>query len=86
MFDIVNSNMKTIAVTIDETTERLLNELAAASPAARNRSSLVRKALREYAERERRRLDEEREARIVRKHRARLEREARALVAGQARA
>jgi predicted transcriptional regulator len=78
--------MKTIAITIDETTERLLDELAAADPQRRNRSMLVRKALREFAERERRRLEEEREGRIVRKHRDRLRREAKALVASQARA
>jgi Arc/MetJ-type ribon-helix-helix transcriptional regulator len=77
--------MKTIAITIDEVTERLLDELAAASPRPHNRSSLVRKALREFAERERRRLDEGRESRIVRKHRDRLRREAKALVTSQAR-
>ena len=64
--------MKTIAITIDETTERLLEELAAARPRSRNRSALVRTALREFAEREHRRLEEERESRIVRKHRGRV--------------
>ena len=77
--------MKTIAVTIDETTERALDELVAASPAPRNRSLLVRRALRELAARERRRLEEVRESEVVRRHRSRLKREARALVASQAR-
>jgi predicted transcriptional regulator len=77
--------MKTIAITIDETTERVLDELAATSPGPRNRSLIVRKAIREFAERERRRLEEERESEIVRRHRSRLRREARALIASQAR-
>jgi metal-responsive CopG/Arc/MetJ family transcriptional regulator len=77
--------MKSIAVTIDEPTLKLLDELTAASRAPRSRSALVRVAVREFAEREQRRLIEARENEIIRKHRRRLARQARALVAGQAR-
>lgn len=78
-------NMKTIAVTIDEATLRLLDDLTAGEPRRRTRSALVRAALREFAERERRRRIEEREREIFRKSRKQLAREARLLVAAQAR-
>ena len=77
--------MKTIAVTIDETTLHLLDELAATLPRPRSRSALVRMAVREFAERERQRDIEAREHEILRKHRKRLARQARALIAEQAR-
>ena len=77
--------MKTIAVTIDETTLHLLDGLAAALPRPRSRSALVRMAVREFAERERQRDIEAREHEILRKHRKRLARQARALIAEQAR-
>jgi metal-responsive CopG/Arc/MetJ family transcriptional regulator len=77
--------MKTIAVTIDETTLKLLDELTAASPQPCSRSALVRTAVREFAERERQRETEVREHEILRKHRKLLARQARALVAEQAR-
>ena len=80
-----SDNMKTIAATIDDATLRLLDELSASEPRRRTRSALVRAALREYAERERRRADEERERAVFRKHREQLAREARGLVAQQAR-
>jgi predicted transcriptional regulator len=77
--------MKTIAVTVDEVTLRLLDELAASEPQRRTRSALVRAALREFAERERRRVVEEREREIFRRNRKQLTRQARLLVKGQAR-
>jgi metal-responsive CopG/Arc/MetJ family transcriptional regulator len=77
--------MKTIAITIDDTTLKLLDELSAGEPRRRTRSALVRTALREFAERERRRADEEREREVFRKHRQQLAREARRLVEQQAR-
>jgi len=77
-------NMKTIAVTIDEATLRLLDDLTAGESRRRTRSALVRAALREFAERERRRQIEEREREIFRKSRKQLAREARLLVAEQA--
>lgn len=77
--------MKTIAITMDENTLRLLDEMATASRRRRSRSVLVRTAVRDFVERERQRLVEEREGEILRKHRARLARQAMALVADQAR-
>ena len=78
-------NMKTIAVTVDEATLNLLDELTDTSPRFRNRSALVRTALREFAERERRRVVEAKDGALFQKHRARLARQARLLVAEQAR-
>jgi len=77
--------VKTIAITIDEPTLELLDQLAAGSLRARSRSALVRTAVREFAERQRRQQDEAREDAIIRRHRQRLARQARLLVAGQAR-
>jgi Arc/MetJ-type ribon-helix-helix transcriptional regulator len=77
--------MKTIAVTIDDVTLRLLDELTAGEPRRRTRSSLVRAALRDFAERERRRVIEERERDVFRKNRKQLAREARLLIGVQAR-
>ena len=79
------SNMKTIAVTIDDATLKLLDELAGAFPQLRSRSALVRTALREFAERERRREIEAKDGEVFRKHRKRLERQARILISEQAR-
>ncbi len=77
--------MKTIAVSIDEITLNLLDELAAASPRHRNRSALVRIALREFAEREQQRKNEAQEYGILHKHKKLLARQARALIAEQVR-
>jgi Arc/MetJ-type ribon-helix-helix transcriptional regulator len=71
--------MKTIAVTIDDATSKLLDELTAGAPRRRSRSALVRTALREFAVRERRRAIEEYEREIFRRNRKRLAREARFL-------
>ena len=78
------NNMKTIAVTIDDATLELLDELTGGA-SRRSRSALVRKALREFAERELRREIELKDAAVFHKHRKRLERQARALVSEQAR-
>jgi Arc/MetJ-type ribon-helix-helix transcriptional regulator len=78
-------NMKTIAVTMDEATLRVLDELVSAESRRRTRSALVRAAVREFAGRERRRQIEEREREIFRKRRKQLAREARLLVLAQAR-
>jgi metal-responsive CopG/Arc/MetJ family transcriptional regulator len=77
--------MKTVVVTIDETTLNLLDELAASSPRHRNRSVLVRVAVREFAERERKRKNEAHESEILHKYKKLLARHARALIAEQAR-
>ncbi len=78
-------NMKTIAITIDERTLESVDDLIAHSQHLRNRSAVVRTAVREFTERERRRQTEERERAIIRTHRRRLSRQARALIAEQAR-
>jgi Arc/MetJ-type ribon-helix-helix transcriptional regulator len=77
--------MKTIAVSMDEATLKLLDDLVAGEPRRRTRSALVRAAVREFAGRERRRQIEEREREIFRKRRKQLVREARLLVTVQAR-
>jgi metal-responsive CopG/Arc/MetJ family transcriptional regulator len=77
--------MKTIAVSIDEATLKLLDKLAESSSRHRNRSALVRTALREFAGRERNHEVEAKEGELFRKHRKRLARQARALIAEQAR-
>ena len=76
--------MKTIAITIDEDTLSNVDALVATSARLRNRSAVVRAALREFTEREHRRQTEAREGEIFRKQRQRLARQARALVAEQA--
>ena len=78
-------SLKTIAITVDDAILRLLDELTAGAGRRRTRSALVRAALREFAERERRRVIEEREREIFRSHRKRLAREARLFIEGQAR-
>ena len=75
--------MKTIA--IDEATSKLLDELTESSSRRRSRTALVRAALRQYAEKERRRTTESTDAAVFRKHRKRLARQTRALISEQAR-
>jgi metal-responsive CopG/Arc/MetJ family transcriptional regulator len=77
--------MKTIAVTLDEGTLKLLDELAAGQPRIRARSALVRVALQEFVERERRRAHEQREDVIFKRKRRQLEVQTRLLIAEQAR-
>jgi Arc/MetJ-type ribon-helix-helix transcriptional regulator len=79
------ANMKTIAVTVDEATLKFLDELTGASPRLRSRSALVRTALREFAERERRRAIEAKDGEVFRKYRKRLVHQARILILEQAR-
>lgn len=76
-------NMRTIAVTIDEATLKDLDQLTAG--VRRSRSALVRAALREFLERERRRVVEERERAVFRRHRTQLAHQARVLIKEQAR-
>jgi Arc/MetJ-type ribon-helix-helix transcriptional regulator len=77
--------MKTIAVTIDDSTLKLLDQLVERSGRARSRSALVRTALREFAERARDREVEAHEGRILTEHRKRLARDTAALIKEQAR-
>jgi metal-responsive CopG/Arc/MetJ family transcriptional regulator len=71
--------MKTIAITIDPDTLARVDRLG-----RRNRSRIIREAVREYVTRVERLADDERESAIVRKHRGRLARQAAALVRAQA--
>lgn len=77
--------MKTIAISIDEGTLEKVDRLVAQSDSLRNRSSAIRLAIREFAERELQRHVEEREREILRKNRGLLARQARVLVREQAR-
>ena len=77
--------MKTIAITIDESTLRSVEEIAKKSPQrARNRSQIIRKAIREFVTKERQQARETREREIFKRHRRRLARQARALISEQA--
>lgn len=73
------ANMKTIAISIDEETLARVDRVA-----GRNRSRLLREAVREHVARLERLAEEEREAAIIRRHRGRLARQAAALVRAQA--
>ena len=77
--------MKTIAISIDEDTLDRVDRLAKSSnQAGKNRSHVIRLAIREYVSRLERQAEEEREAAILRRHRGSLARQAKALVREQA--
>ena len=82
--------MKTIAISIDETSLAALDRLAQAAAHGRgrkkgaNRSEVVRRAVREFIARRQRHEREERDRQILGAHRDRIERQAAALVAEQA--
>ena len=76
------SNMKTIAITIDEETLGRLERLT--ERVDTNRSRVIREAVKEHVLRLERVAEDEREAALVRRHRVRLARQARAAIHGQA--
>jgi metal-responsive CopG/Arc/MetJ family transcriptional regulator len=76
--------MKTIAISIDETTLARVDRLAGRRGTT-NRSRVIREAVQDYLARLERAAEDEREDAIVRRHRARLARQAHALVREQAR-
>jgi metal-responsive CopG/Arc/MetJ family transcriptional regulator len=77
--------MKTIAITIEADVLARLDRLAGpTATAARNRSRVIREAVREHVSRLERLAEEEREAAIIRRHAGRLAREAARLVRDQA--
>jgi metal-responsive CopG/Arc/MetJ family transcriptional regulator len=82
--------MKTIAISIDETSLAVVDRLAQVAGRRRggrkiaNRSELVRRAVREFIARQHRREREEQDRRILGAHRAEIERQAAALLAEQA--
>ena len=77
--------MKTIAITVDDDTMDLLEELQGSSDKFRSRSALVRAVIREYSASRHRRLEEEREREIVQQNKELLDKELKALVEQQAR-
>jgi Arc/MetJ-type ribon-helix-helix transcriptional regulator len=76
--------VKTIAITIDEETLELMNQLQRSSRRFRSRSAFVRSAVRAYAARERERHSRERELRAIRENKRLLDRQLKALVKTQA--
>jgi metal-responsive CopG/Arc/MetJ family transcriptional regulator len=77
--------MKTVAITIDEDMLRRIDRLATKGTATiKNRSQVIRQAVREYVARIERLAEEERERKVFRRHRQLLERQAKALVEEQA--
>lgn len=78
------ANMKTIAITVDEETLALIDELQSSSAQFQSRSALVRAAIREYSQRLRRRLEEDRERGIVQQNKDLLGKQLKALVEEQA--
>ncbi len=75
--------MKTIAITVDEQTLAVIDHLQSSSGKFRSRSALVRAALRDYAENQKRRLEENREIEVIRKNKDLLDLQLKALVAEQ---
>ena len=80
------TNMKTIAITIDEETLAEIDDLDSSSSRYGSRSALVRDALAAFVARERRWAEEERERQVIRDHKLSLDEELEALVGDQARA
>ncbi len=78
------TNMRTIAISIDEPTLAALDRLAQSARHPRSRSELVRVAIAEFLARGARAEQERREHAAIRRHRALLARQAKALVAAQA--
>ena len=76
--------MKTIAITIDDETLGLIDELHRSSRRFRSRSALVHAAIRAYASLERERRSRERELRVIRENKALLDRQLKAMVMEQA--
>ena len=77
--------MKTIAITMDEATLEQVDRLVGSGAgSSRNRSQLIREAVRAHVARLERLIDDEREGVVVRRHRGRLARQASALVREQA--
>lgn len=77
--------MKTIAISIDESTLKRIDRLMVRNGAPwKSRSEVIRDALQQFVARLERAAEEERERDIFRKHAARLNRQAEALIKEQA--
>lgn len=78
-------DMKTIAITIDESTLETIDGLLRTNDApGKNRSQIVRRALREYLARLEQTADEKREGEVFHRNRLRLKQQALALIKEQA--
>jgi metal-responsive CopG/Arc/MetJ family transcriptional regulator len=77
--------MKTIAISIDDSTLERIDRLVAAGDGPGNRSRVIREAVREYLTRRDRLAEEAREREIFRRNRTTLAKQAAALVKEQAR-
>ena len=77
--------MKTIAITVDEETLVLIDELQGLSTQYQSRSALIRAAIRDYSARLRRRLEEDRERELIQQNKELLDKQLKALVEEQAR-
>ena len=79
-------NMKTIAVTMDESLIRRIDRLSSQKGAAKtNRSRIVREAVADYLSRVEHEAEQEREQKIFRRNREKLAKQTAALVKEQAR-
>src|SRR5205807_3735193 len=80
------SNMKTIAITIDEPTLKKVDPLATdAQLPFKNRSDVIRRAVEQFVNSLEREAEEQRETEIFQRHKSRLNRQAIALIKEQAR-
>jgi Arc/MetJ-type ribon-helix-helix transcriptional regulator len=80
-----NSDMKTIAITIDERTLKRIDRLKAdANARFRSRSEIIRQAAQEFVSRVERLTEEDREREIFRRNRKRLDRQSLELLKEQA--
>ena len=80
-----DSNMKTIAITIEEAALERLDRLAQIGRGKRrNRSEVIRRAVREYIARLEREAQEEHDREVIRRHHRLLNRQAAALIRDQA--
>jgi len=80
-----NSDMKTIAITIDEKTLKRIDRLKTdANARFRSRSEVIRQAALEFVARLERLTEEDRERDIFRRNRERLDRQSRELIKEQA--
>lgn len=78
-------NMKTIAITIEESALERLDRVARKGRGKRrNRSEAIRRAVQEYISRLEREAEEERERAIIHQHYRKLNRQAAALIREQA--
>src|SRR5687767_13973600 len=83
--DMISSNMKTIAITIEEDILQRIDELTSRDGVVSgNRSRFIREAVREHLSRVEGQAEDKREREIINRHRKLLQQEALALIKEQA--